>query len=119
MAVTGGESDGYKLDSWAESIEYREVSTDGTEENTKQQERENKTFRRTQIHFSKNAAITAISADTGSTIVSPSAKISDGTTATATGTWIIASHEFIDGAPGEGKIIERQVLKLFSSWSDS
>ena len=121
MAVTGGTTDGWYLVQRDGAKEYREVSTDGTQENTKQQKRSHETLVRVSehCHVAGSAQITAFNTDEGALAASPSFKVSWGQTFFAGGLWVVVSDSFEPGERGESKLVNVQVLKLFGNWEDA
>ena len=115
MGVTGGTTDGWYLNSADYNMEYREVSIDGSADNTKQQERKSNTLAREQEHC---GAVTGFSSDQGGTVLGPQAKLSTGNTATFAGSWIIETHTLENGERGSDKLTERQTLRAFTAWED-
>ncbi len=88
MSLTGTTDTGWILRRWSNTDEYREVSEDGTEENTKTQKRTNSTF----VIFKEVCGPTSFSSDNGTNVASPSGKLC-GTTFTASGTWTVSDDD--------------------------
>ncbi len=119
MTVIGGTSDGWYLIDRDGAKEYREVSTDGTEKTTQQQQRSHETIVREQIHcHDTTTPIEKYSTDEGATVSTPEYKASWGTTGTAPGDWIIVSDRFSVGEKGSSRLTNTQVLKKWSVWAD-
>jgi len=118
MSITGGTSDGYFLIRADPRIEYREVSLDGSEDNTKQQKRTSSTFQRFEEVDVSGAGPFVYTDDTGDLVVSPTAKDGQGTTWTAAGTYTITQDSIAPEGKGSCIMVNHQTLKLFTSWVD-
>jgi len=120
MTVSGGTKGNWYMTNFDGAEEYREVSTDGSEDNTKQQSRGHNTLVRERITDSKSGdVILSFSTNEGTEVTLPAfAKSWGGILFTASGTWVIVSHQFSMGPPGGSKLLELQVLKKFQAWAD-
>lgn len=114
MGLTGGTTTGFLLISQDPRIQYREVSEDGTEENTKQQKREHRVVRRRE----KRDGATGWTSELDDTIVNPTSLDSDGTTWTHSGSYTVTQDTYYPGKPGSGVMFGVQTLELFTAWAD-
>ena len=113
MALTGGTNIGWVILRWSNVSEYREVSEDGTEENTKTQNRTNSTF----VVYNDFCNPTGFSSDVDTNVLNPTGDLC-GTTITLAGTWTV-TEDSIDGAEKGGiHCRNTQVYKKFTTWSD-
>ena len=117
--MTGGTTDGFFLIDRDGAKEYREVSNDGTEENTKQQSRSHETLVREQeVQHTTLVPISVITTEEGASVVNPSYKMPWGGSFAAGGTYIIVGDRFSTRGRGSDILVETQVLKKFGSWAD-
>lgn len=113
MALSGASDTGWILDRFSASDEYREVSTDGTAENTKTQRRTNGTLVRYKIVCDPSTYISA----TGTNFLAPQYSLCS-TLFTASGTYTCTDDDIESHTPGSNSVRNTQILKQFSTWAD-
>ena len=113
MALTGASNTLWILVRSSSSDEYREVSEDGTAENTKSQRRRNSTI----VRYRVVCQPSTFSSDTGTNYINPGYVLC-GTNFTAGGTWTCTDDDIEEHEPGSNSVRNTQILKQFTTWQD-
>jgi hypothetical protein len=113
MPLTGASETSWIQVRFASSDEYREVSTDGTEENTKTQKRLNGTL----VRYKVVCEPSSYSSEVGANILEPQTIVC-GALFTTFGTWTVTDDDIEEFEPGSNSVRNTQILKRFTTWSD-
>ena len=118
MGLTGGTTTGWILISQDPRMEYREVSTDGTEENTKQQKREHRIVRRFENVCMNSGGPFGWTSELDDSVISPTTLDGVGQTWTHSGTYYFSQDSYAPGGQGSSTMVGTQTLELFTTWED-
>ena len=117
ITLNGATTDGWFLLVFDGRNEYREVSETGAEDTTIQQERSVNTIQRERV-VCEGSPTMSFTDESGTSIVSPQAKIGTGTTWTFSGTYTISQDAVSPKGRGSDVMINSQTLQLYGTWAD-